>query len=135
MAADRYEVKRLKLMCEDSLCKSLTTDSVAATLAFAEEQNLCSLRDTCVELRARLMMWWQAKGMHTSNDRALQFYWMYWRSQANCTGCVVLSAQTETTNSFAYEHSHEQFDVRIIEWFTVFNVGMFSLLVHILSKY
>ncbi|RLN05386.1 BTB/POZ and MATH domain-containing protein 1-like [Panicum miliaceum] len=52
VAADRYQVKRLKLMCEDSLCKSLSADSVATTLAFAEEQNLCSLKDACIEFIA-----------------------------------------------------------------------------------
>ncbi|XP_025822260.1 BTB/POZ and MATH domain-containing protein 2-like [Panicum hallii] len=53
VAADQYEVTRLELMCEDSLCKnSLSTDSVASTLAFAEEQNLCSLKDACIEFIA-----------------------------------------------------------------------------------
>jgi hypothetical protein len=50
VAADHYEVKRLKLMCEDNLCKSLTsTDSIAAALAFAEEHKLCNLKDACIE--------------------------------------------------------------------------------------
>jgi speckle-type POZ protein len=52
VAADRYEVKRLKLMCEDNLCKSLSTDSVAAAVAFAEEHNLCNLKDACIEFIA-----------------------------------------------------------------------------------
>ena len=52
VAADQYEMKRLKLMCEDSLCNSLSVDSVATTLAFAEQHNLCILKDACIEFIA-----------------------------------------------------------------------------------
>nr|CAB3480402.1 unnamed protein product [Digitaria exilis] len=52
VAADRYGIKRLVLMCEDNLCKSLSTDSVATTLALAEKHNLCNLKDTCLEFVA-----------------------------------------------------------------------------------
>jgi speckle-type POZ protein len=37
---------------EDIAGDSLSTDSVASTLAFAEEQNLCSLKDACIEFIA-----------------------------------------------------------------------------------
>jgi speckle-type POZ protein len=52
VAADQYEMKRLKLMCEDNLCNSLSVDSVATTLAFAEQLNLCILKDACIEFIA-----------------------------------------------------------------------------------
>lgn len=34
VAADRYAVKRLKLICEDILCKGLDVENIAATLTF-----------------------------------------------------------------------------------------------------
>uniref|UniRef100_A0A0A9EWD1 BTB domain-containing protein n=1 Tax=Arundo donax TaxID=35708 RepID=A0A0A9EWD1_ARUDO len=49
VAADQYGVNRLKLMCEDVLCRSLSVGSVATTLAFADEHDLCILKDTCIE--------------------------------------------------------------------------------------
>ncbi|CAL5011154.1 unnamed protein product [Urochloa decumbens] len=52
LAADRYKVKRLKLTCEDSLCNSLSEDSVATALAFAEEHSLCNLKEACIEFIA-----------------------------------------------------------------------------------
>ncbi|TVU42601.1 hypothetical protein EJB05_09019, partial [Eragrostis curvula] len=52
VAAGQYEIQRLKLMCEDILCRSLTVGNVATTLAFANEQGLCILKDTCLEFIA-----------------------------------------------------------------------------------
>ncbi|TVU42589.1 hypothetical protein EJB05_09007, partial [Eragrostis curvula] len=49
VAADQYRVKRLKLMCEDILCRSLSVGNVATTLSFAEEHALCILKDNCIE--------------------------------------------------------------------------------------
>jgi speckle-type POZ protein len=50
VAADRYAIERLKLICEDVLCRSLDVETVAATLALAEQCHCSSLRDACVEL-------------------------------------------------------------------------------------
>ncbi|TVU42499.1 hypothetical protein EJB05_08908, partial [Eragrostis curvula] len=52
IAAGQYEIRRLKLMCEDILCRSLTVGNVATTLAFADEQGLCILKDMCLEFIA-----------------------------------------------------------------------------------
>ncbi|GJN00867.1 hypothetical protein PR202_ga18088 [Eleusine coracana subsp. coracana] len=51
-AADRYDMGRLKLICEDILCKSLDVENVATTLALAELHHCGVLRDACVELIA-----------------------------------------------------------------------------------
>lgn len=52
VAADRYALERLKLLCEDILCKNLDVESVAATLAVAERCQCGRLRDACVEFVA-----------------------------------------------------------------------------------
>ncbi|KAF0901293.1 hypothetical protein E2562_039158 [Oryza meyeriana var. granulata] len=51
-AADRYDVERLKLICELMLCKSLTVDTVAATLAMADQHHCQKLKEACVEFLA-----------------------------------------------------------------------------------
>uniref|UniRef100_A0A0E0LQW4 Uncharacterized protein n=1 Tax=Oryza punctata TaxID=4537 RepID=A0A0E0LQW4_ORYPU len=51
-AADRYDVERLKLMCELMLCKSITVDTVAATLAVADQHHCQKLKEACVEFLA-----------------------------------------------------------------------------------
>uniref|UniRef100_A0A0E0DJM2 BTB domain-containing protein n=1 Tax=Oryza meridionalis TaxID=40149 RepID=A0A0E0DJM2_9ORYZ len=38
VAADRYNLERLKLICEDKLCKLIDVSSAATTLALAEQQ-------------------------------------------------------------------------------------------------
>lgn len=52
VAADRYAMDRLKLICEDILCKSLNVENVAATLALAELHHCSHLTDACVEFIA-----------------------------------------------------------------------------------
>ncbi|KAJ4801916.1 BTB/POZ and MATH domain-containing protein 2 [Rhynchospora pubera] len=49
VAADRYALDRLKLMCEAKLYKNITVDTVATTLAIAEQHNCSQLKDVCVE--------------------------------------------------------------------------------------
>ncbi|XP_044971002.1 BTB/POZ and MATH domain-containing protein 1-like [Hordeum vulgare subsp. vulgare] len=49
VAADRYAMERMKLMCESILIKSLDAKSVLATLAIAEQHHCSKLRDACVE--------------------------------------------------------------------------------------
>ncbi|RCV35507.1 hypothetical protein SETIT_7G245100v2 [Setaria italica] len=50
VAADRYGVDRLKLMCEEELCRSVDMQSVASTLAIAEQHQCVQLKDACVRL-------------------------------------------------------------------------------------
>ena len=48
VAADRYAMDRMRLMCESMLCKRLDVDNVAAILALADQHYCCKLKDACV---------------------------------------------------------------------------------------
>ncbi|KAL6843269.1 hypothetical protein ACP4OV_026982 [Aristida adscensionis] len=48
VAADRYGVERLKLMCEQELCDGLHAGNVAAMLAFADDHQCDTLKDACI---------------------------------------------------------------------------------------
>lgn len=47
VAADRYNLERLKLICEDKLCKYIDTGSAATILALAEKHSCHGLKDAC----------------------------------------------------------------------------------------
>uniref|UniRef100_A0A0D9VF92 Speckle-type POZ protein n=1 Tax=Leersia perrieri TaxID=77586 RepID=A0A0D9VF92_9ORYZ len=47
VAANRYNVKKLKLTCEEKLLKHIDTNMVAATLALAEQYNSHRLKEAC----------------------------------------------------------------------------------------
>uniref|UniRef100_A0ACD5UC09 Uncharacterized protein n=1 Tax=Avena sativa TaxID=4498 RepID=A0ACD5UC09_AVESA len=49
VAADRYAIERLKMICEGILCKSLDVQSVATILALADQHQCSRLKDACVE--------------------------------------------------------------------------------------
>jgi speckle-type POZ protein len=48
-AADIYAIDRLKLMCESILSKNLNVETVANTLALADQHNCDRLKDVCIE--------------------------------------------------------------------------------------
>ncbi|CAM0949176.1 unnamed protein product [Alopecurus aequalis] len=48
VAADRYGLEKLKLVCEEALCKNMGTSSVAAALALAERHRCPVLREACI---------------------------------------------------------------------------------------
>jgi len=48
VAADRYAVERMKLMCESILSKRIDVHSVAATLALADQHHCEKLKDACI---------------------------------------------------------------------------------------
>nr|CAD1826006.1 unnamed protein product [Ananas comosus var. bracteatus] len=49
VAADRYGLERLKILCEDKLCRGIDVNTVATTLAIAD-QHLCSqLKAACFD--------------------------------------------------------------------------------------
>ena len=52
VAADRYGVERLKLMCEGILCKSLDAKDAETTLALADTNHCHGLRKACVAFLA-----------------------------------------------------------------------------------
>jgi speckle-type POZ protein len=49
VAADRYAVDRMKLVCASILCKNLDVETVSATLALAYQHNCDKFKDVCLE--------------------------------------------------------------------------------------
>ncbi|TVU42015.1 hypothetical protein EJB05_08397, partial [Eragrostis curvula] len=49
VAADRYDMERMKVMCESILAKRLHVDNVATTLALADQHHCSKLKDACIE--------------------------------------------------------------------------------------
>ncbi|XP_037438650.1 BTB/POZ and MATH domain-containing protein 1-like [Triticum dicoccoides] len=49
VAADRYAMDRLKLVCQSILCEDLNKDTVAITLALADQHNCHRLKNACLE--------------------------------------------------------------------------------------
>ncbi|WVZ50351.1 LOW QUALITY PROTEIN: hypothetical protein U9M48_001610 [Paspalum notatum var. saurae] len=50
VAADRYDLERLKLVCEEKLCSYIDTTTVAATLTLAEQHGCHGLKKSCFKL-------------------------------------------------------------------------------------
>nr|XP_020157719.1 BTB/POZ and MATH domain-containing protein 3-like [Aegilops tauschii subsp. strangulata] len=48
VAADRYELEKLKLVCEEALCRHIGMGSVFATLALAERHRCPVLKEACM---------------------------------------------------------------------------------------
>ncbi|CAN6288188.1 unnamed protein product [Urochloa humidicola] len=48
-AADRYDMQRLKTICEDGLCRHIDVSTVATTLALAEQHRCQGLKEACSE--------------------------------------------------------------------------------------
>lgn len=51
-AADRYGLERLRLLCEASLCEDVAINSVATTLALAEQHHCFQLKAVCLKFVA-----------------------------------------------------------------------------------
>jgi speckle-type POZ protein len=68
VAADRYAMERLKIMCENILCSNIDVETVVTTLVLAEQHNCARLSDACVQFIASL----SRKQMH--NVMASQGY-------------------------------------------------------------
>eukprot|EP00249_Psilotum_nudum_P017130 c26177_g2_i1 orf=241-1515(+) len=51
-AADRYALDRLRLLCESKLCKDVSVDTVATTLALAEQHHALQLKAVCLKFAA-----------------------------------------------------------------------------------
>uniref|UniRef100_A0ACD6A1Q6 Uncharacterized protein n=1 Tax=Avena sativa TaxID=4498 RepID=A0ACD6A1Q6_AVESA len=52
VAADRYNIERLKLICEEKLCNHIDSSMVATTLALAEQHSCNGLKGACFEFLA-----------------------------------------------------------------------------------
>jgi speckle-type POZ protein len=48
-AADRYGLERMKLMCENILCKKFAIQTVASTLILADQYHCSKLKDACIQ--------------------------------------------------------------------------------------
>lgn len=51
-AADRYALDRLKLLCEAKLCDDVAINTVATTLALAEQHHCFQLKSVCLKFVA-----------------------------------------------------------------------------------
>ncbi|CAL4916797.1 unnamed protein product [Urochloa decumbens] len=49
VAADKYNLERLKLICEDKLCKYIDVGTVATILALAEQHHCTRLKKACFD--------------------------------------------------------------------------------------
>ncbi|KAL6843299.1 hypothetical protein ACP4OV_027012 [Aristida adscensionis] len=52
VAADRYAMDRLKLLCANALVEYLDVETAASTLALADQHNCERLKDVCIEFMA-----------------------------------------------------------------------------------
>lgn len=52
VAADRYNVERLKLICEEKLCNHIDSNMVATSLTLAEQHSCHGLKEACFEFLA-----------------------------------------------------------------------------------
>lgn len=51
-AADKYELPRLRLLCESYLCKHISVNSVATSLALADRHHAMELKSVCLKFAA-----------------------------------------------------------------------------------
>ncbi|GMJ01836.1 BTB-POZ AND MATH DOMAIN 2, BTB-POZ and MATH domain 2 [Hibiscus trionum] len=51
-AADRYALERMRLLCEAKLCEGVAINTVATTLALAEQHNCLHLKSVCLKFVA-----------------------------------------------------------------------------------
>ncbi|CAM0876827.1 unnamed protein product [Alopecurus aequalis] len=49
VAADRYNIKRLKLICEEKLCNHIDSEMVATSLALADQHGFHGLKEACLK--------------------------------------------------------------------------------------
>ncbi|KAI4995066.1 hypothetical protein ZWY2020_034969 [Hordeum vulgare] len=52
VAADTYNLERLKLVCVEKLCNHMDASTAATTLALAEQHSCCGLKDLCFKFLA-----------------------------------------------------------------------------------
>ena len=52
VAAERYNIERLKLICEERMCNLINPDIVATSLALAEQHGLHRIKEACFEFLA-----------------------------------------------------------------------------------
>lgn len=84
-AADRYNLDRLKLLCESKLSEEINAATVATTLALAEQHQCQQLKDTCLKFAANPANLGGAYSYNYSptSRRAFSHYYYYY--------CYILS--------------------------------------------
>jgi hypothetical protein len=70
-AADRYGLDRLRLLCESKLCEDVSTDTVATTLALAEQHHASQLKAVCLKYAATNLAGLCLAFCHTLRDEHL----------------------------------------------------------------
>lgn len=55
-AADKYDLPRLRLMCESVLCKDISVGSVANILALADRYHAADLKSICLKFAAENLL-------------------------------------------------------------------------------
>lgn len=55
-AADKYELPRLRLLCESVLCKDISVSSVANILALADRYHAADLKSVCLKFAAENLL-------------------------------------------------------------------------------
>jgi speckle-type POZ protein len=48
-SADRYDLQRLKVLCEEKLCEHIDVSSARDIFTLAERYNCCGLKEVCLE--------------------------------------------------------------------------------------
>lgn len=57
VAADRYDMERLKLVCEEKLCRYIDVGTVATILAFADQHHCVGLKKACFDFLSSPANW------------------------------------------------------------------------------
>lgn len=97
VAADRYAMETMKLMCENILSKRLDVGSVATTLALADQHHCSKLKDACIQFinsYARMNDLVASEGydcMSTSKEHVPPSLWICGSGQQNIAVCSSLS--------------------------------------------
>jgi speckle-type POZ protein len=94
VAADRYAMDRMRLMCESMLCKRLDAENVAATLALADQHYCSKLKDACISFmssRKRIKDVMGTQGYEHLKKAALLLLRIYWRNLLKSSVCRVRS--------------------------------------------
>src|SRR4051812_9390058 len=70
VAADRYGLDKLRVICERKLCESMDVETIATTLVLAEQHHCKDLKEACVEFMAP----WNVLQAVMATDRWIQTF-------------------------------------------------------------
>lgn len=83
-AADRYALERLRILCEAKLCEDVAINTVATTLALAEQHHCFQLKTVCLKfvalpenLRGNLLFflpWCRTVYNYRNPERSLNYF-------------------------------------------------------------